>query len=76
MTHGVISKVRKLLPTHKTKGNDFIQFFKNLVKWLSIITMQWDEKFYEGAFAISNNPTFTRLSSRSHAIYKVEEKYS
>ena len=33
MTHGVISKVQKLLPTHKTKGNDFIQFFKNLVKW-------------------------------------------
>ena len=30
MTHGVISKVRKLLPTHTTKGNDFIQFFKIL----------------------------------------------
>ena len=75
MTHGVISKVRKLLPTHKTKGNDFIQFFKNLVKWLSIITMQWDEFFFEGAFAIwpiSDNPTFMRLSSRSHAIYEVE----
>ena len=45
---------------------------------LSIITnhSQWEEILYEEAFTISYNPTFTRLSSRSHAIYEVEEKYS